>query len=106
MIDTSAPTALSQICPLRPSVACACVQAVVRSVLSLGHEIGSHAAQHVALTNLTTLQMQQQIAWAAGNLSATTGSEAVPVSALLAFTRAARSCEVWCAGGQSSTIPQ
>lgn len=56
------------------------LQAALKRLLTEGHELGSHAAEHVRLSQLTPAQAQQQIEWAIGNISTVTGSKSVPVS--------------------------
>lgn len=62
----------------------ACVlQGVLQRVLSEGHDLGSHTAQHLFLTNLTATEVEQQLQWAISNISMITNSTMVPVSELL-----------------------
>jgi peptidoglycan/xylan/chitin deacetylase (PgdA/CDA1 family) len=62
-------------CPVR-----AVLQAAALRAVQLGHDIGSHAAQHLDLTKLTAAEIEQQIAWGSGNISTLTGSSFVLVS--------------------------
>jgi peptidoglycan/xylan/chitin deacetylase (PgdA/CDA1 family) len=56
------------------------LQAAALRAVQQGHDIGSHAAEHLDLTKLEPGQIDQQIAWGIGNISALTGSSTVPVS--------------------------
>jgi hypothetical protein len=61
------------------------LQAAALRAVQHGHDIGSHAAQHLDLTKLNPAEIEQQIAWGSRNISSLTGSSIVPVS-----TRACR----------------
>lgn len=54
-------------------------QAAMKRLLSEGHELGSHAAEHLRLSELPPNETAQQITWAIGNISAVTGSTTVPL---------------------------
>lgn len=58
----------------------ALLQAAALRAVQQGHDIGSHAAEHLDLTKLAPAQLEQQIAWGIGNISSLTGSSTVPVS--------------------------
>jgi hypothetical protein len=58
----------------------AVLQAAALRAVQQGHDIGSHAAQHLDLTKLTPAEIEQQIAWGSLNISSLTGSSIVPVS--------------------------
>jgi len=55
------------------------LQAAMKRLLSEGHELGSHAAEHLRLSELPPNETAQQITWAIGNISAVTGSTTVPL---------------------------
>lgn len=55
------------------------LQAALKRLLSEGHELGSHAAEHLRLSELPPSEAAQQITWAIGNISAVTGSTLVPL---------------------------
>jgi peptidoglycan/xylan/chitin deacetylase (PgdA/CDA1 family) len=55
------------------------LQAAALRAVQAGHDIGSHAAQHLDLTKLAPAEIEQQIAWGSGNISSLTGSGSVPV---------------------------
>jgi peptidoglycan/xylan/chitin deacetylase (PgdA/CDA1 family) len=57
-----------------------CLQAALKRLVVEGHELGSHAAEHVRLSQLAPAEAQKQIEWAIGNISRVTGSQTVPVS--------------------------
>ncbi|WIA15227.1 hypothetical protein OEZ85_001903 [Tetradesmus obliquus] len=63
---------------LQPGAAPAHKAAAVRAVQQ-GHDIGSHAAQHLDLTKLQPDQIDQQIAWGVGNISSLTDGSTVPL---------------------------
>jgi peptidoglycan/xylan/chitin deacetylase (PgdA/CDA1 family) len=58
------------------------MQAALKRLLAEGHELGSHAAEHVYLSTLSPAAAQQQILWAIANITAVTGNKSVPVSAV------------------------
>jgi peptidoglycan/xylan/chitin deacetylase (PgdA/CDA1 family) len=57
----------------------------LRRLLAEGHELGSHAAIHLQLSQLPTAEAQKQIEWAVGNITAVTGEKSVPVKGLCWF---------------------
>lgn len=59
---------------------CHVLQAAAVRAVQQGHDIGSHAAQHLDLTKLQPDQIDQQIAWGVGNISSLTDGSTVPVS--------------------------
>ncbi|KAF6264132.1 hypothetical protein COO60DRAFT_1624342 [Scenedesmus sp. NREL 46B-D3] len=63
---------------LQPGAPPAHKAAALRAVQQ-GHDIGSHAAEHLDLTKLAPEQLEQQIAWGIGNISSLTGSSTVPL---------------------------
>jgi hypothetical protein len=56
------------------------MQTALRRLIAEGHELGSHAAEHVHLSQLPAAEVQKQIEWAVSNISSVTGDKAVPVS--------------------------
>lgn len=56
------------------------MQEVLQRVVSEGHEMGSHTAQHLDLTTLSAAGVEEQLVWAIGNISTVTNSTIVPVS--------------------------
>jgi peptidoglycan/xylan/chitin deacetylase (PgdA/CDA1 family) len=99
--STTQPTAASTL-GIRPFAASTCtfairksfwhvLQGVLKRMLSEGHDLGSHTAEHLSLTNLTAEQVEEQLQWAISNISMITNSSTVPVSepALGGHTRAA-----------------
>lgn len=59
---------------------CLALQEVLQRLLADGHELGSHAHQHLLLTQLTPEQVEQQLVQAVKRITEVTGMASVPVS--------------------------